>query len=100
MAMRGVRLSKRIPGYASAWFIHSSSVVGKTRRPNSTSLATSQHEITLTPSPSLSRFTDRLRVVFGKLRISVHPPNPHVRIENDHPDSSQSPAATGSNGSV
>lgn len=30
--------------------------------------------------PVAFALTDRLRVVFGQLRISMHPPNPHVRI--------------------
>lgn len=39
------------------------------------------------------------RVLLAQASISVHPPNPDMRVEDDHREASQSSAATGSVGS-
>jgi hypothetical protein len=52
MAMLGVNSTSAMPGYTNASVNHSSNATGKTRRPSSTSLATSQSEIVQIPISS------------------------------------------------
>lgn len=68
-------------------------------RPRSTSLATSQDEMMLTPSPSPLMFLDDAQRVFAPHRALVDPPYPHMGVEQDHCRASHSSSATGSNGS-
>jgi hypothetical protein len=53
-AISGESGSSRMPGYPSACCNHWPTGQGSTSRPRSTSLATSQHEMALTPRPCVS----------------------------------------------